>query len=372
MKKSAKEIFNKPEISLIELTAYFWRRRKVFYSCIVIFVLLGGLRFVFTPDAYESVAIKLVEIDDQNQSVLGRLGGLVNNLPGINLGTNGLSGGISSDMYPVIISSKPFLIELVNEKFYFQSKQDSVVLKDYLIEDYSSQPTNFVFGFISSIPNRIISLFSDSSQAVSPVVMSVIEERGEVEKFLVYSNEEDLSSELLKSRIKVEEEGKMITLRVKMPESLVAAELNNVIFEKIVRYVTDYKTKKMRTSLEFVEERTLEAKSNFIKSQMALASFRDSNQGIISQRLRSREEQLEAEYNIAFNLYNTLNQELETSRIQLKKETPIFSDFAPALVPNSPINMSFLKTLIIFAFLGIVVGFGVIIFVMVKEYFFNR
>lgn len=371
MKKSAKEIFNKPEISLIELTAYFWVKRKLFYLSIVIFVLFGGLRFVFTPDTYESVAIKLVEIDDQNQSALGRLGGLVN-LPGINLGTNGISDGISSDMYPVIISSKPFLIELVNEKFYFQSEQDSVVLKDYLIEDYSSKPTNFVLGFISSIPNLIISLFSDNSQAVSPVVMSAIEERGEIEKFLVYSNEEDLSSELLKSRIKVEEEGKMITLRVKMPESLVAAELNNVIFEKIVRYVTEYKTKKMRMSLEFVEERTLEAKSNFIKSQMALASFRDSNQGIISQRLRSREEQLEAEYNIAFNLYNTLNQELETSRIQLKKETPIFSDFAPALVPNSPINMSFLKTLIIFAFLGIVVGFGVIIFIMVKEYFFNR
>lgn len=368
MKKSAKEIFNKPELSLVELISYFWDRRKVLFVSIVILVIIGAVRFSFTPDTYESVSVKLVEIDDQSQSAFGRLGSLVS-LPGINFGSSAASGGISSDMYPEIISSKPFLIELVNEKFYFQSQQDSVLLKDYLIEDYSSKPMNFLFGFVSSIPNRVFSFFSDKETVVSPVVMSALEENGVSQKFLLFSNEEDLSSELLKSRIKVEEEGKMITLSVKMPESLVAAELNNVIFEKIVKYVTDYKTKKMRSNLEFVEERALEAKSNFIKSQMALASFRDSNQGIISQRIRSREQQLEAEYNIAFNLYNTLNQELETSRIQLKKDTPIFSDFAPALVPNSPINMSFFKTLIIFAFLGILVGFGVIIFIMAKDYF---
>lgn len=368
MKKSAKEIFNKPELSLVELVSYFWDRRKVFYISILILAFIGIIRYSFTPDTYESVSIKLVEIVDQNQSALGRLGSLVS-FPGFNLGQNEASGGISSDMYPEIISSKPFLIELVNEKFYFESQKDSILLKDYLVEDYASKPMNFIFGFVSSIPSRLISLFSDKAPTVSPVVMSSLEEKDSKQKFLIVSSEEDLSSELLKSRIKVEEEGKMITLRVKMPEPLVAAELNNVIFEKIVQYVTDYKTKKMRTNLEFVEERTLEAKSNFIKSQMALASFRDGNQGIISQRLRSREQQLEAEYNITFNLYNTLNQELETSRIQLKKETPIFSDFAPALVPNGPINMSFFKSLIIFAFLGVLVGFGVVIFMMAKDYF---
>lgn len=330
-------------------------------------VVLGSIRFLAAPKIYESTATKLTESESGSQSGLSQLSNLAS-LSGINLPLAGSNSSISPEMYPEIISSKPFLIELVNEKFYFQSKKDSIVLKEYLVEEYSSRPINVIFGGITSIPSRFVSLFSSDVPAVSPIVASALEEEGKP-KYLIFSDEEDLASELLKGAIKIEDEGTMITLSVKMPEALIAAELNNIIFEKIVKYVTDYKTRKLRISLSFIEERTKESEANFIKSQMALASFRDNNMGIISQRARTREEQLQAEFNIAYNVYNSMMQELETSRIQLKKETPIFSEFAAPIVPNNPVNASYLKTFIIFAFLGILVGFAVIIFLMVKEYF---
>lgn len=367
MKKNSKEIFNKKEINLKELVDYFIERKRIFYWSILVMVILGSVRFFTAPNTYESVATKLTEVESGNQSGLSQLSSLAS-LSGINLPLAGANSSISPEMYPEIISSKPFLIELVNEKFYFQSKKDSIVLKEYLVEEYSNRPINVIFGGITSIPSRFVSLFPSDVTAVSPVVESALEEEGKP-KFLIFSNEEDLASELLKASIKIEDEGTMITLTVKMPEALIAAELNNIIFEKIVRYVTDYKTRKLRINLSFIEERTKESEANFIKSQMALASFRDNNQGIISQRARTREEQLQAEFNIAYNVYNSMMQELETSRIQLKKETPIFSEFAAPIVPNSPVNTSFLKTFIIFSFLGVLVGFGIIIFIMVKEYF---
>ena len=367
MKKNSKEIFNKKEINLRELVSYFIERRTIIYWSILIMVLLGSIRFFTTPKVYESVSTKLTEVESENQSGLSQLSSLAN-LSGINLPIGGQNSSISPEMYPEIISSKPFLLELIDEKFYFKTKKDSLFLKDYLVEEYSSRPFNVIFGTISSVPSWFISLFSSDDEPESTVVNSAVTENGK-SNYLIYSNEEDLASELLKGSIKIDDEGNLITLSVKMPEAMIAAELNNIIYDKIVKYVTDYKTRKLKVNLTFIEERTRESETNFIKSQMKLASFRDKNQGIISQQVKSTEEQLEAEFNIAYNVYNSMMQELETSKIQLKKETPIFSEFAAATVPNNPSNSTFFKTLIIFSFLGIIVGFGVIMVIMVKEYF---
>lgn len=369
MKLNSKDIFNKKDINLKELIEYFIERKRVFLISILIMVVIGIIRYLTSPITYESVATKLTEMDSGSQLGLSQLSTMAS-LSGINLPLANSNSSLSPEMYPEIISSKPFLIELVNEKFYFQTINDTLILKDYLVEEYSNQPFNVIFGGISSLPSRLASLFVRDVPQVSPVIGSSLEEKGK-SKFLIFTNEEDLASDLLKASIKIDTEGTMISLSVKMPEAHIAAELNVIIFEKIVKYVTDYKTRKLRTNLEFVEERTKESELNFIKSQMALASFRDNNQGIISQRARTREEQLQAEFNIAYNLYNSMMQELETSRIQLKKETPIFSEFAAPILPNNPVNTSFFKTIIIFSFLGVILGFGIVIFIMVKEYFYS-
>ena len=367
MKKNSKEIFNKKEINLLELAHYFLERRQIFYWSMLVLVVLGSIRYFFTPETYEAIASRLTEEEHSGQSGLSQFSNLAG-LSGFNLPSANLQTTISPEMYPEIIESKPFLVELVHERFYFESKKDTLSLEEFLVEEYQSKPSNVIFGAIFGFPSKIASWFSKDDSKVSPIVQSAIEEEGKP-KFMRITPEEDLASELLKSRIKIEDEGALITLSVKMPEAMIAAEMNDIIFEKIVRYVTEYKTRKMRTNLDFIEERVREAESNFVKSQMALASFRDTNQGIISQRAKTREEQLQAEFNIAFNLYNTLMQELENSKIQLKKETPIFSVFAAPIVPNNPINTPFWKTLIIFSFLGLIVGFGIVIFLMAKEYF---
>jgi len=354
----------------MELVHYFFERRRIFYGSILVLVLLGSIRFFTAPTTYEAVATRLAEEEPGNQSGLSQLSSLAG-LSGFNFPSANGSSSISPEMYPEIIASKPFLVELVHQKFYFETKKDTLSIEEYLVEEYQSRPFNVIFGTITGLPSTIGSLFSNKETAVSPIVQSAMEEKGK-SKFLRITGEEDLASELLKGLIKIEDEGTMITLSVKMPEALIAAELNNIIFEKIVKYVTDYKTRKLRINLEFVEERVKEAENNFVKSQMALASFRDSNQGIISQRAKTREEQLQAEFNIAYNVYNSMMQELETSRIQLKKETPIFSEFAAPIVPNNPANSPFWKTLIIFSFLGILVGFGIVIFLMAKEYFSQK
>ncbi|MDX5479726.1 MAG: hypothetical protein LPJ98_14870, partial [Cyclobacteriaceae bacterium] len=154
----------------------------------------------------------------------------------------------------------------------------------------------------------------------------------------------------------------------KMPEPLIAAEFNVMVFERILDYVQAYKVEKKKNNLFFIEASALEAEKNFKSAQINLASFRDANQGIISQKARTREEQLNAEFNLAFQLYSTLKQELENAKIELKKETPIFTSFEKASVPLAPSNSSPIKVLVVSIFLGGVLGFFVVFLLLGRDY----
>ncbi|WP_332910185.1 hypothetical protein [Algoriphagus boritolerans] len=131
----------------------------------------------------------------------------------------------------------------------------------------------------------------------------------------------------LKKRILIEQKGKLIRLNVSMPEPLIAAQVNSMVLERLIAYVTEYKVGRQRKNIEFIEERVMEMEQKFNEAQMKLASFRDSNQGLVSQRARTREEQLQFEFSIAYNVYNSLKQELEQAAIQLKKRDTYFHSF---------------------------------------------
>jgi uncharacterized protein involved in exopolysaccharide biosynthesis len=135
-----------------------------------------------------------------------------------------------------------------------------------------------------------------------------------------------------------------------------------MVMEELIKFVTDYWKLKQTTNFSFVNESLVEAEAKFNEAQNNLAAFRDLNQGIISQRARVKEEQLQSEYNIAFNVFNTLRQELEQSNIQLKRLRPVFTTLEKASVPlgNSIPNKPLI--IIVCLFLGMI--FGLIILVM--------
>jgi hypothetical protein len=62
-------------------------------------------------------------------------------------------------------------------------------------------------------------------------------------------------------------------------------------------------------------------------------------------------------------------QELEQTKIQLKKETPLFSDFEPVTVPLTKSEPSVPGIIIKYIVLGGVFGFLVIFASIVKSYF---
>lgn len=351
-------------ISYLELIQMIADKKKTLLITLLIFLTGGILIAITSPVEYESSAVTISESQEGEISGLGQLGGLAG-MAGINIPTVN-SSTFSPDMYSDVISSRSFLYGLIDEEFFFETQEKTMSIKEYYLNERPGNIISKSLSFILNSPTTFVNLFKSSKQEIQLDSTAGTEPE---EAFLrVVSTDEYVISQL-RNRINIDNNKRLITLRVKAPEPLIAAQLNVIVLDRLISYATEYKTEKQRTNLEFIEDRTKEAEQNFKESQLSLASFRDSNQGIVTQRARTTEEFLQAEFNIAFNVYNTLKQEEEQTRIQLKKETPIFTIFEPAVVPLGKAEPKTGFILIIAIFLGLFVGMGIIILTIIITFF---
>lgn len=315
---------------------------------------LGVLIAFTTPKEYQASSYILLESDNA-QSSLGQLGAFAG-LAGINMSQ--LQSGqmaLTPDIFPDVIQSRDFLLEISKQKFRFESKSGELIsLKDYYYEEQPANLVKKVLLFIIGIPSLVTNWFESPDPV--PSDLPLVGEKAKEPDYLSLTGEELYSIGELKKRILIEQKGKMIRLNVLMPEPVIAAQVNAMVLDKLIAYITEYKIGKQRRNIEFIEERVKETEDKFAEAQMRLASFRDSNQGVISQRVRTREEQLQFEFNIAYNVYNSLKQEFEQAKIQLKKETPIFTMLEKASVPLGPAKPNKPLILIFSLFMGLFIG----------------
>ena len=67
-------------------------------------------------------------------------------------------------------------------------------------------------------------------------------------------------------------------------------------------------------------------------------------------------ERLESEYQLAFSVYSELAKQVETQKIQVKENTPVFAVLQDAVVPLEKSNTSKIMILFIWSFLGLILG----------------
>ena len=87
-------------------------------------------------------------------------------------------------------------------------------------------------------------------------------------------------------------------------------------------------------------------------------------QNVVTTSSTVGKERLQSKFNVANTVYLEMAKQLEQAKMKVKKDTPAFSIIEPVTLPMKPSN-SRAKTLIIWVFLGVVVGCGI---VLVKGY----
>ena len=339
------------EIDLIELARTVWDGRRVLIKSIAVFFMLGLLIALSSPKQYTATTIMVPQAADVS-SKLGGLSGLAS-MAGINLNSMSNSSDITPTIYPQIISSVPFQLGLMQTKLTFSDQAQPVTLFDY----YTNNDKRLVWGTIMKY-----------TIGLPGVIMKAI--RGKPDELPASSYNGPIQLTLKQQRIQRKlnrmifidynkKEG-YVTLTCNMPEALPAAQLAQHTQKMLQEYITRFKVQKAQANLEFVQQRYDEVKQQYEQAQNELARFNDRNQNVSTAMARTEQERLNNQYNLVYTIYSELAKQLEQAKIQVKEDTPVFTIIEPASVPTEKSKPKRTMILIIWLFLGGIVGIALI------------
>lgn len=349
------------EIDLLELAKKIWQGRWKIIKITSVFIFLGVFWALFSAEEFESDALLMPEIQAEQgaggaSQLLQRFGGAF----GISGGSGMPAGTIPPQIYPQIVSSITFQLELLEQEMHFREYDVTTTWPDFLENHYSRPITGYIKDYTIGLPFTILggvkSLFSSEDEEESAMLTEDVMEQ----EYISLSQEEFEIIKQLRERINVsqDQETGLLTTRVKLQDARAAAEMNRYLINLLKEYVTEYRVEKARQNLEFAEQQKDEAEERFRETQMALAEFQDRNVTISTARAQTELERLQDEKNLALNVYQTLAQRVEEARLNLQEQTPIFSEVQPANVPTERSEPKRGMMVIIFTLLGGILSVG--------------
>ena len=341
------------EIDLVEVIKKLWRNRRLIVKVTLVFMVLGVFIALFSPKEYSAGCTMVPQIGEEKSG--GGLSGLAA-MAGISLG--GMGGGdvLSPTMYPKVLSSVTFKKELMKTPLTLEDFDSPVTLFDYYTnEEYQKfNLLQAIKKYTIGLPGLLIGAFrgEDSTEMAGDKEIG-IEMLSPDEKKVAQALGQLVS-------LNVNDKDGYVQLTASMPEPLAAAQLALQAQQLLQRYITEFKIEKATSNLDFIQQRYDEAKADCDAKQLQLAQFVDANRNFSSAKARIQEEKLRADYTLSNSVFTELAKQLEQAKISVKENTPIFTVVEPVVVPTERSKPKRALICVLFTFLGVFAGVGVV------------
>lgn len=360
--------YNLPEeeegIDFVDLIKRLWKGRKVILICTGVFIALGLLAALTMKRTYTVTTTMVPQIASRTNYSLGSLA----TLAGFDLGTANMGAtDLSPLVYPQIVSSTPFLQELLHTPVHYQEADTAVSMYTYLKEHNKPTVMGTIRKYTLGLPGVIIGSFRKEKPEEPPVHMQAADSTADLglKPIIIPKDEEGMLAALGHAvTLTVDRKEGYLTLSVTGSEPLQTAELAVRAQQLLQEAVTRYRTEKAQGQLNYIKARYDEVKVEADTYQSLMATLQDRSQQMSSARARMELERVRSKYALASSIYSEMAKQLEQAKMQVKRETPMFSILKPVTVPRSPSN-SRARTIIVWTFLGLILGCGI---VLAKDY----
>lgn len=289
-------------------------RRRVIIGGIIGLV-VGALYAFSKPNLYTSKVTVMPEIQSKGTGSLNGLGSLAG-LAGIDIG--GMSAGsvdaIRPDIYPDILHSIPFGLQLLEKPVYSNLLSRETSLQEFI----EKSNENTLWGKRISESSDNIKLDSSNNN-----------------KLLQITKGQETLINYIEGSIRSDYDTKtgIITVSATFPDAIVAAAVAQHSLEYLTNYVSNYRTEKARKQVNFLSQQLKEAKERYQVAEYALSSYRDRNSNIYLNTAKIEEQRLQADFLLTQNVFNDLSKQLEQAKIKVAEDAPVFKVLEPAQVP---------------------------------------
>lgn len=313
------------EIDLRLLIYNLWNKRKTILKIMGIGLLAGIVIAFSIPKTYK-VDITLSPESGQNGNS-NSFAGMASMLGIGGIGGNG-QDALNSTMFPDLIKSTPFILEIYNVEVTPQKSQHAIKLSDY-IDTQKSPWWGYIFKLPGMAINGIRSLFisnentNDSNNIIDPFRLTG-EQNGKIA--------------LIKGALSatVDSKSNMTIVSATFQDPEVAATVADSAVAKLQKYIIDYRTRKAQEDCNYLEKLCKERKEEYYKAQKAYADFMDANRNVVLQRTQAEGTRLQNDMSIAFQIYSQVETQLQVARAKVQEAKPVFAIVEPATVPLSP------------------------------------
>lgn len=347
-----------PEDDAIDLRELFYTirdNRSLIYRVTGAFLILGLLIAFLNPVEFESEALLMPEMKESESgagSLLENYGGLLG-LSGLGSADLSDSGTLSPEVYPKVVQSLTFQSELLDDSLYFSDIDTTLSLYTYFRDWYSPSFFELLEEYTVKLPKKF-----STPEPLSDRLAELFD-REELERV---SEEELEIIKDLRERIFIEldtETGVMIATAT-LPDAAAAAQLNKSSINLLTDYLKNYRTQKAKEDLEFAEEQYEAGKQRFKEAQAELADFLDQNVNLSTAKARAQEQLLQAEFDLAYEIYNSVAQKRIEARMKVQEKTPVFKVLQSVSVPLESSGTHPILVLIISGVAGLLFSFFVV------------
>lgn len=343
-KNSDKPILGKDDIFILLQKVFSYKRLLIRNT--VAGLLFGVVVALGVCKTWTSTIVLAPEISGESA-----LGGSVSNLAslaGINLASMSSTDAIYPELYPQIIESTPFVVDLFGVEVETIDGEVKTDLFDYLMTkqkmSWWNLPKHYLTKTVNGIMSRFVkSNFKNDDGSVDPFYLTK-------EQFIVA---EEIRSNIVSSTVNKKDQ--IITLRVTAQDPLVAAMLVDTVRVRLQDVIIDYRTKKSRHDMEYAEKLMIEARQEYMKAQHAYAEFADAHQNTLLTSVSVKQDDLENQMGLAYNVYSQMVQQYNVAKAKLQERTPSFIVIQPSEITIRPSSVSKI---------AVVAGWGFMLFVL--------
>ena len=321
-----------------------WKQLLKWAAVAAVIGLIIGFSIPKTYVAYAELAPELAQKSNSSMTSLAALAGL-------NLNNITLTDAMYPDLYPEIVASLPFKIDLFSMPVTVVERKDTIKtdLYDYLA-NYNKSPW---WSEVISLPFKAIGWAKD-------LIVGKKEPKtgyADIDPFHLTYEQTKIANAIGKSlSISVDKKTYMISVVVSAQSPKVAADLCQLVIDNLKKYVVNYRTEKSRHDLEYYQQLYDTAESEYFAAQQRYARYVDANQGVVLQRVLIERERLQNDANLKYQVYNTVAQQVQQAKAKVQLETPVCAVLQPPTTPIRRAKPSKAKILVAFMFLGFCLG----------------
>ena len=327
-------------IDLMDLLRKVIVMRKTLYKAAGIGLVVGMIIAFSIPRQY-MVSVTLAPEMGSDSKSSGLASMAASFLGGSSMGNS--ADALNATLSSEIVSSTPFLLELFDTRVKSLDGEVDTTLVAYL--DTQRAPWwSLILGAPGKAIGAIKELFTEGTDTVA------------THNPFQLTKKESQKVETLRKTIQANMDKKtgITTLSVTLQDPKVTAMVADSVVAKLQQYIINYRIAKAKEDCAYLEQLYKERQQEYYDAQQRYARYVDANKSLVLQSVRTEQERLQNDMNLAYQVYSQVAQQLQVARAKIQEEKPVFAIVEPATVPLQASNSR--KTIVIGIVLLALVG----------------